>query len=82
MHYDVGDSKYHIEPSEETLALSDAEIIAKINALKGPWWDDIYERIRKNKKHLLVLYILLNLRNYGFQAPRFLYRVIRSKEIH
>lgn len=80
MAWDLGMTHYQLrEPSKELLALSDVELIRRAGSLKAPWWDTIYEKIRKNEKYLCSLYILMNIRSYGFYAFKLLYKTLKDK---
>lgn len=82
INMDLGMTHYLLgKPSEELLALSDEELLAKIKSLKAPWWNSIYEKkVSKNLKLLAMLYLITNIRTNGFYTFKLLYMVLKSDE--
>ena len=55
---DLGYTEYNINLySKEVAVLSDKEIMDKINKLKVPLWNNVYEKIHKKRLLLFVLLI-------------------------
>lgn len=77
---DLGNTLFQINKyTKELECLSDEELSDKINTLKAPWWNDIYEnKFKHNKKRLVILSIILNIKRYGFQDFKLLCRVIKT----
>lgn len=78
---DLGDIEFQIRSYDKDLdILSDNMLENKIDSLKSPWWNDIYSRINKNQKFLLILKILVIQRDYSIRSMKFIYKILKSKE--
>ena len=74
--YDLGYVKITFSTySKELGALSDEELEERINSIKKPWWNNIYEKVLEDNKGILfILFLVLYIIDIIFNIPRKLYR--------
>lgn len=74
--YDLGYTKITFSTySKELDALSDGELEERINSIKKPWWNNIYEKVLEDNKGILfILFLVLYMVDAIFYIPRILYR--------
>ena len=63
--------------SKELDALSDMELEARINSIKKPWWNNIYEKVLEDNKGILfILFLVLCIVDIICFIPRNLYMML------
>lgn len=74
--YDLGYVKITFSTySKELDDLSDEELEERINSIKKPWWNNIYEKVLEDNKYILfILFLVLYIIDVIFNIPRKLYR--------
>lgn len=74
--YDLGYVKITFSTySKELDALSDEKLEERINSIKKPWWNNIYEKVLEDNKYILfILFLVLYIIDVIFNIPRKLYR--------
>lgn len=78
--YDLGLVKITFSTySKELDALSDKELEERIDSVKIPWWNSIYEKTAENYKGVLfILLLILSLIDAILWLPKKLYKVIKN----
>lgn len=76
--YDLGYVKITFSTySKELDALSDGELEERINSIKKPWWNSIYEKILEDSKGILfILFLVFCIVDIIFWIPRKLYNIL------
>lgn len=76
--YDLGYVKITFSTySKELDALSDGELEERINSIKKPWWNGIYEKILEDNKGILfIVFLVLCIIDAIFYIPRKLYGIL------
>ena len=76
--YDLGHVKITFSTySKELDALSDEELEERINSIKKPWWNNIYEKVLEDNKGILfILFLVLCIVDIICFIPRNLYRML------
>lgn len=76
--YDLGYVKITFSTySKELDALSDGELEERINSIKKPWWNGIYEKILEDNKGILfIIFLVLCIIDTIFYIPRKLYGIL------
>lgn len=78
---DLGIKHYYFSSySKELNNLSDEEIKTMQERLKAPWWNNLYRKtIHKNKRVLLIIYILMIRKDWSWKSLKQLYNIVTSK---
>lgn len=76
--YDLGYTKITFSTySKELDTLPDEELEERINSIKKPWWNNIYEKVLENNKGILfILFLVLCIVDIICCIPRNLYRML------
>lgn len=76
--YDLGYIKITFSTySKELDALSDEELEERINSIKKPWWNNIYEKVLEDNKCILfILFLVLYIVDIICCIPRNIYRML------
>lgn len=76
--YDLGYVKITFSTySKELDALSDEELEERINSIKKPWWNNIYEKVLEDNKCILfILFLVLYIVDIICCIPRNIYRML------
>ena len=74
--YDLGYVKITFSTySKELDALPDEKLEERINSIKKPWWNNIYEKVLEDNKGILfILFLVPYIIDVIFNIPRKLYR--------
>lgn len=76
--YDLGYVKITFSTySKELDMMPDKELEERINSIKKPWWNNIYEKILEDNKGILfIFFLVLCIVNIISCIPRKLYRIL------
>ncbi len=78
---DIGTLNFTPRHSDKELeSLSSKELEDRLDSLKKPWWNSLYERyLHKHYKRLWLIFLLFIRKDYSWNGIKLIYRTARAK---